>query len=282
MKAIDEPTIDLTAKVKRLVRKRHDPQEASAKIAALGDEAVSILCSLALVEAKRRNPLRWSLLFLSMLGPMANIILIEALPRATREPYQIMAWGLFFMGTFGNLFLLSFGGRATKLLAGLDTIRVVGPLLDAMTANDRDVTLKPTIRAALYRLLPRLQASDVSLLLPRHITALNREIDFCRVWKWGAPREVEYALVVFKALEQVGDETSVPVVEHVLQTTRNEQTREAAEACLTFLRTHAAMGKHSLLRAVNSDTSDLLLPAHGGANSEPSVLLRPYSAQDNE
>ena len=282
MKAPDEQKAALTAKVKRIIRKIHDPLEASAKIAALGDEAVSMLCSLALVEAKRRNPLRWSCLFLTLLGPIANIILIKVLPRETREPYQVMAITLLLVGTFGSMLLSSLGGLATKLLAGLDAVCMIGPLLDALTAHDRDVILRSTIRAALYRLLPRLQASDATLLQPRHIAALNREIDFCRAWKWGSPSEVQYALVVFNAMEQVGDETSVPVVEQVFQTTRDGKTREAAEACLTFLRTRADLGKHSLLRAVTADASDLLLPAHGGANSEPKVLLRPHSVREKE
>ena len=269
----------LTVEVKQLIKTSRNYEDAGAGFCALGPEAISILCSIVQAEGKRRSRLRWFFLSLNLLGPLINLILIAALPKGIREPYQFLTWGIAGIGAFGNVFLVSYGGRATKLLASLNDVRVVGPLLDAVTANYDNDSLKVSMRYSLSRLLPRLQSSDVSCLLPRHITALNAEIDFCRAWKWGTPGEVAYTLIVLKALEQVGDETSLPVVEKVFASVRHQQVREAAEACLPFLQARTVMGKNTLLRATSSDTTHLLLPARRGEGQGADVLLRPRAAE---
>ena len=152
------------------------------------------------------------------------------------------------------------------------------PLLDALAS--RDARIVPSIRVSLTRLLPQLQSSDAYRLLPRHITALNKDLDICRSWEWEDAGNVEYALAVFQALEKIGDENSVQVLEQISLTTRNGKVRDAAVACLPFLRERAALGKNTLLRVARSDTLDLLLPAHSGATSEPKVLLRPHTSRE--
>jgi len=199
------------------------------------------------------------------------------LPGEIRALYEVVAIGVQSVGSLG-LVLMLYGGETTKFMAVLDDVGMVGSLLDAVMAHDRDRHLKETIREALTRLLPRLKASDLAHLLPRHITALNQEIDFCRVRKWGSPEQVAYALLVFQALEQVGDETSIPIVEQVLATTSHAEVRRAAEACLPYLRQHAAAGKNSLLRAAAPASDDLLLPARSVESADPNVLLRSVSA----
>ena len=277
MDTVEQAPPSLTAQVKRLVKSSRNQQDVGAALCALGSDAILLLCSTVQAEGKRRKRLRWFFTTLNLIGPLINLILISLIPREAREPYQMLVWGVAGVGALGNVWLVWRGGHATKMLAHLDDMRVIGPLLDALTANYTDVTLKATIRLSLLRLLPRLQASDAACLLPRHIAALNREIDFCRAWKWGMPAEVAYALVVFKALEQVGDETSVASVTKVFETTQNAQTREAALACLPFLQARAAMGKHTLLRAASQEAENLLLPAQATQIAEPGVLLRPAS-----
>jgi hypothetical protein len=281
LKAADASDTSLTAKVKQLVHKDSDPTQAVAKFRALGDEAVPILCSLVQSEAKCKGRLFRLFLGLTMFSYIARLFLIWAVPRDTRQLYEVVAVGLFGVGSLGNALMVFYGGRAMKLLAGLDDVRSVGPLLDAIGAHSHDGQTRASIRESLTRLLPRLQASDASLLLPRHISALNREIDLCRTRKWGSGDELAYALVAFKALEQVGDETSVPVVEGVYETTKNVKIRQAAEDCLPYLRQHAAMGRNTLLRAADPAASDLLLPAVRGGTSDPTVLLRPLSSGDD-
>jgi len=80
-----------------------------------------------------------------------------------------------------------------------------------------------------------------------------------------------------QALEQVGDETSLPTVEKLFETTDNDRVLKAAEACLPFLQQRAVLGKHTLLRAASHNTADLLLPAHGAAEPAPDMLLRAVS-----
>ena len=76
----------------------------------------------------------------------------------------------------------------------------------------RIFSLKNKIRKSVSRLLPSLRADDTSWLLPRHIAVINREVSAWHTLKWAAPSATAYALVLLKALEQVGDETSVPAV----------------------------------------------------------------------
>ena len=279
MEAMGKPDNRLTAKVRKLAKEHGLPQTA-AKFSALGHEAVPILCSLVAEEAGRRRRMRWFFVMVMLAGIAAKAILHYTLPGEISELYEVMAIGVQTVGSLG-LVLMFYGGRATKLLAALDDARMVGPLLDAILVHSRDGHLKSPVREALTRLLPRLKASDMAHGLPRHITALNKEIDFCRAWKWGAAEEVAYALIVLQALEQVGDESSVPVVEQVLQTTKNDAVRHAAEACLPFLRQRAATGKNTLLRAAPPASTDLLLPAQSVGPADPNVLLRSVSSGEN-
>lgn len=215
-------TDTLTAEVKRLVAMSHTrPAAAAAELCALGDEAVSILRSLAQAGGRLRNRLRWYSIGVMALGYTMNLVFILLLPKGTRELYQYCGMGMALMGSLGMLLAMLVGKRATKLLASLDEMRDIGPLLDALAAHRFNGVVIETIRESLVRLLPRLHASDATSLLPRHISALNSEVDFCRAWKWGSPNEVLNALVVLKALEEVGDETSISSVERVLQTTKN-------------------------------------------------------------
>jgi len=83
-------------------------------------------------------------------------------------------------------------------------------------------------------------------------------------------KDVDLTLSVLKALEQIGDESLIPVVEKLAKerpaTREAEEIQEAARACLPFLRLHAedARQAKTLLRAADPsashDAGDLLLP----------------------
>ena len=143
-----------------------------------------------------------------------------------------------------------------------------------MFLDDIQLVLPPQ---SLSSLLPRLQASDAKNLLPRHISILNNELTHRRTLKWKPRVGTDHILTVLKALEQVGDETSLTAVEKLVHITKSEKVREAAEACLPFLQQRAVLGKHTLLRAASHNTADLLLPAHGAAEPKSDTLLRAVS-----
>ncbi len=280
METVDEPindqstTQDLTKKVRQLINTSSNRHHMGAEIVALGDEGLAILCSLAASERQLRTRLRWFFLGLMLAGPLIDIALIVILPRPRPAIYQVLTGGIRFLGIAGIVIASVRGMRTNRLLCCLDDVRLVGPLLDSVMLLSLDTQTNESLRRSLSRLLPQLRASDKPHLLPHHITALNRELARCHSWKWESSEGLDYALAILKALEQVGDETSLPAVEKVLATSKNEKVREAAEACLPFLQQRAVMGKHTLLRASNHNTADLLLPASGSIVHEPDTLLR--------
>ena len=272
---IQPTTEELTAKVRRLIKSSrissHHKLKAAAELVALGDGAIAILCTLTNADAKRRARMILIYSITIVFGWSARLIveLCHASPLV-----RVLALAIAGIGAFGNASLLLHSPAATRLLASLDDKRAIGSLLDALMTYPGETDLRDRIRIALVRLLPRLQASDAASLLPRHITALNQEIYHQQVRKHPIIKHDTVKLIVLKALEQVGDETSLPAVEKLIQTTDNAKVREAAKACFPFLQARAVMGKHTLLRAASQNSANLLLPAQGGSESETDMLLR--------
>jgi hypothetical protein len=85
-------------------------------------------------------------------------------------------------------------------------------------------------------------------------------------------------IAALRALEQVGDETALPVVEKLAKSAGDTQVRFAAQECLPFLQQRADQVRveQTLLRASGPGSSaDVLLrPASNGAEAAPQQLLR--------
>ena len=277
----EQQTAELTKKVRQLIKSAgsssHNQKKADAELVALGDEAIAILCSISKAEGDRSVRLP---ILSSSFSSLGWIVFLIAHLSGANVFYKGLAFGLVGIGATFSAPLLYFklveNARATRLLASLDDLRVIGSLLDSLMASMGDTPLRDWIRLSLVRILPRLQSSDSAGLLPRHITVLNIELNHCFIPRLVSGAKVDYLLVVLKALEQVGDETSLPAVEKLIQTTDNEKVREAAEACLPFLQERAVLGKHTLLRAASHNSANLLVPAHGNerAETETDILLR--------
>lgn len=273
----EQQTAELTKKVRQLIKSAgsssHNQKKADAELVALGDEAIAILCTLTKADRELRARMRVFYAFSTVLG--WSVSLINHLC-GTNALVRVLALGIAGIGVFGSPSLLDFRAGGTRLLASLDDIRVIGSLLDALMTYPRDTDLRDCIRLSLVRILPRLKSSDSAGLLPRHITALNQEIYHREVRKHPIINHDTVKLIVLKALEQVGDETSLPAVEKLIQTTDNDKVRQAAEACLPFLQERAVLGKHTLLRAASHNSANLLVPAHGNerAETETDILLR--------
>jgi len=271
----DQQTAELTKKVRQLIKASGKRQTAGAELVALGDEAIAILCCLVVIERKHLKRLNRGF---SLVSALAWLTFCFSPRPHTTKGYELVflftmiAWSCYLC----KMYLDEYGRRATRLLMRLEDVRAVGPLLDAMVSHSDDISFISDIRRSLSSLLPRLQASDAKNLLPRHISILNNELTHRRtLWK---PRVgTDHILTVLKALEQVGDETSLTAVEKLVHITKSEKVREAAEACLPFLQQRAVLGKHTLLRAASHNTADLLLPAHGAAEPKSDTLLRAVS-----
>src|SRR5262249_22274138 len=122
--------------------------------------------------------------------------------------------------------------RAMEMLASLDDLRTIGPLLDSLTFAVG--VNRYLLVARLTDLLPRLRASDSHLLRQS-----QRRILYEALSLGDFQQETDLLLAILKALEQIGDAQSLPIVERLASggsgSRREQQVREAARACLPFL-----------------------------------------------
>lgn len=158
-------------------------------------------------------------------------------------------------------------GKSTREIAWLEDVRSVGALAEALDIDERAFAIQ--VELALAKLLPRLQASDASLLNERQRLCLYR----CLTTQ-NANKKREFTLTVLKAVEQIGDEKAIPYVEKLLPV-----LPQPAEQCLSSLRIHAEEQRASsmLLRASSEtmcSTDTLLRPANETASTKPQQLLR--------
>ena len=186
-------------------------------------------------------------------------------------------------GAFAGLFLGLFYLQAyvqrkiARPLIALDLPQAVGPLIDVLATSD--VLRDQEINDVLIRLLPRLQASDANLLLPRHRKYLNQFLGRDASWLYpNTASRAELKIAILRTLEQVGDKTSLPAVEKLAKSAANLQVRLAAQDCLPFLqqRVDHSNTQQTLLRASGADAAPevLLRPASSGEEAAPEQLLR--------
>jgi len=189
--------------------------------------------------------------------------------------------------------------QVTRSLAQYEDIRSIGPLAEALEFGDREIH---TIAVdALIRLLPKLQASDAALLddaqrssLRRMLSRGLRDVRIAFIWsvrkdgRHHAPNHrhfkfsPELAVVILKALEQVGDERDLTVVQRIAEGAgragRFGPVRNAAAACLPYLqqRVDEQRARQTLLRAAGASPTpaDLLLRPARGVSGDDLQLLR--------
>ncbi len=170
-----------------------------------------------------------------------------------------------------------------RLITGMKDPRSLGPILTLLmpdrvlgsTEQEYPTTphsdsLKRPIVAACKSLLRTVRADHEVLLTREQMRFL---LELLKAPYYG---DVGLQLAILKALEQIGDETAVPIVAQIAETRqwRDVHTvRAAARECLPFLR----------LRAQQQQAAQTLLRA--SANSEtviPEMLLRPATATSAE
>ena len=167
-------------------------------------------------------------------------------------------------------------------IARVGGVKAIAPLI-VMLRNALPPAQENAVYALLTLLLPRMKASDATLLTPasRQIihSWLNR--DAASVFVRGYPDSLRIA--AFKALEQVGDSTAIPYVERVAQGRgalwSHEAVRQAARDCLPMLRANYSKVEASrmLLRASQAEKDPphlLLRSATGIGYAAPQGLLR--------
>lgn len=171
--------------------------------------------------------------------------------------------------------------EAVGVLAAIDDVRAVGPLLEALEWSELATFTGVRERAtrALYRLLPRLRPEDADLLDDRQRACLYRLLrhhpsdDYTDliVALLGAVAQVGDAHVVTQLERMTRDRTSLPP---------RERVRLSAQETLSLLRHRLDRAPGSLLRAAEAaPAAGLLHPVAAVPNPDPQQLLRASSKE---
>jgi len=161
-------------------------------------------------------------------------------------------------------------------LGKIEDVRCVGRLAEALEWPDP--TIHHVAMLALTKLLPRVKASDNALFTPRQRGNLHRMLTLSNT------RQYDQCLVaILQALQQIGDETALPYVEHLANaqpmSNRERRVCDAARDCLPFLRERASQthSSQTLLRASSATATGnemLVRPAIGVDRGDQEQLLR--------
>ncbi|HLI48566.1 MAG TPA: hypothetical protein VKV18_07780 [Chthonomonas sp.] len=197
----------------------------------------------------------------------------------------IQFWWLFAMG----------GGSAAMAERTLSRLReevhavikagdpcAVGAL--ALMTRERDIFVRQAADRALRRLLPQVKASDAKYINNEQMNALLLLL---------ASSDSEMQVAILKALEQIGDERALVVVEQLATSDLPEvkaEVRDAARACLPYLHAKARLAaeRATLLRGTVAPVSsaqpdELLRPTTPSAiHSPPEQLLRAIEHDEEE
>lgn len=260
---------DLRSEILAKLRSKRatERQRAEEELKRLGPEAVEALLATLEQESlrrKRRRMAGFAILFLAMTIIVATI----------------KSWD--FPSLFGSLW----GGVATLFaatqlqkdavlaLSRYDDVRGVGFLAEALEFDDKVIVRQAG--DALVRLLPRLRASDHSLLTDEQRRCLDRALER------GKRRDL--CLAILGAYEQIGDAKSIEVVERLASARPgkrvDEEVRRRAAEVLPALRERAELVRaaQTLLRPAEAGGSDTLLrPAGGPPQTPDDRLLRPVA-----
>lgn len=170
-----------------------------------------------------------------------------------------------------------------RILAETQDMRFLGVGLSLLQDNKSDPAVTKSVLIAIRRLLPQIRNDQRDQLTQEQKKAFLHLLI--------SPYEdVPLTLAVLKALEQVGDEGAMPVVERLAAeppaTPKMKQVRQAACACLEHLHLHAQESHQAqtLLRASaasSSETSGVLLrPAENTGDTVPPEQLLRSSTQE--
>ncbi len=166
----------------------------------------------------------------------------------------------------------------------------VGVLIDALMWPDEHA--KRTARFGLTRLLPTLNMEDAPLITKQH-----RNILYSCLHPAQAPNNIRFVLAILKGLEQIGDQSAVPVVSALCKprkwrdpassgAKRYLEVQKAAQHCLNFLEQslQTQNARQSLLRAsqpVQPTGEHLLRSSIKKGATDPAQLLRTNVEQQN-
>lgn len=182
--------------------------------------------------------------------------------------------GLHGIGDFWWFFLFGAGGTAAAQAVDVRRSRQMAHHLAiardpravsalAVAARDGDPDTQRVASQGLTSILPQLRASDADAVTEQGMNALLSLL--------GRSVDPMLQIAILRALEQIGDERALSLVEMLAGPQESAPVREAARSCLGYLRSRAEQAR---MRQV------LLRPA---ASAEPDKsLLRPASATETD
>ena len=160
--------------------------------------------------------------------------------------------------------------QARQSILQINDIHQIGLLAEALDAET--MTRPKAIIMALRRLLPRLQATDTTVLTSHQRLCLYKALTWRSLnWKGVGGSLLRYdrglALDILKAMEQIGDKDALPYVQYVAKSSWDKELRDAANNCLSFL--HQKAEEHR--------RSETYLRPSSAISTTPDILLRPAS-----
>ncbi len=269
-----EQTSDLEPLRRRLASR--SPKERAAAEAALDQLAVSDLVRLMAIEQKNRsNRKKWI-----MYGVLTYIAFMVILAVTLHNHHFLTMFnGFFGLIAVAAAFSQPYKTAALKL-AKYDDVAGVAPLIDALEISD--MKIQSAVREGLTPSLKRLRASDSHLIGPSQRRVLRAQLS-SQPGRKTREKMAPFIVSILKALEQVGDESFLGVVQEI-SSGRGfgvaPEVREAAEDCLPALmqRIENERLSHGLLRAscanLVGDPNALLRPAESSDLTQPEELLR--------
>jgi hypothetical protein len=278
----------VSSEVMRSTEATAPPMTEEARPRSEAEKAEVLRADISQAAMQRRQDLKRGFVGVLSVGAAGLVVRMvlkyllgpERVRAFVTNPYWILA-NLLIVVAIGCLIVFVVGKRrraarkATGELAGIDDVRSVGALVDALSLDDPHT--HETAVQALTRLLPQLKASDAALLTPEQRDKLCRVLyipienvlfkDVTGIFKPAKNPAVDFRVAILQAFAQVGDSRALPIVTHLAEgeakTAAERRIQAAALWCLPNLRARveAELAPNTLLRASDgsgSDAQDLL------------------------
>ena len=207
------------------------------------DENAQKIESLERALHRRRRAMRW------MSAPIAGIFLsLSALasnPGINLSYPQNLAISTVLLANYGWLFTLLMRGvirqkKAVGALANTEDLRAVGVMAEALNAGEPANSIAG---AVLIHILPLMRAADAALMTPMQRIALREGLRRAANRMAFGRYNPTLAIAILGALEHIGEAGDLPLVERLARqrarTLEQQSIRQAAEACVPFLRARA-------------------------------------------
>ncbi|HZT44433.1 MAG TPA: hypothetical protein VFA07_19875 [Chthonomonadaceae bacterium] len=224
-----------------------------------------------------------SLIFFASVGDLFRSVPVW---KAIVVIWFLLSWASYFLSIWAYYMPSKARRSLAAILEETQDLRFLGIIQNLIRAVTQDPTVRKSAFAAFRRLAPQ-------LLDPHQKVVSVQEQNKALLMLLSSPySDVDMTVSALKTLEQVGDESAIPVVQNLADlppaTWKMKRIREAAQECLPYLREHIreARQAQTLLRpsdSAASGTESLLRPTNTtGMETPQEQLLRATSHPDDQ